>query len=186
MVNFILRQVLSRVFTLLQMAVGVDFRGYKIGTIRRRIGRRIILQRQPGLEAYVSLPDHHVIERFSVCELGGGASPLRGMAIGAALASSDLPYAGKWKAQKGSTSPAKEIEFVSNGTDGLIVKIISSNAICAAKFDGGDYPAPGPQAPDGYTLAIKKAGPRAFEMVQKLRGKALYTSLFSVSEDGKT
>jgi hypothetical protein len=35
-------------------------------------------------------------------------------------------------------------------------------------------------------LAIKKTGPRAFEMVQKLRGKTLYTSLFSVSEEGKT
>lgn len=51
---------LSRIFTLLQMVVGVDFRGYKIGTIRRRIGRRIILQRLPGLEAYVSfLESHH-------------------------------------------------------------------------------------------------------------------------------
>lgn len=109
-----------------------------------------------------------------------------GLAIGAALASSDLPYVGKWKAQKGSAGPAKEIEFAPNGTDGLTVKIICSNAICEAKFDGGDYPATGPQVPDGYTLAIKKTGPRAFEMVQKLRGKTLYTSLFSVSEEGKT
>ena len=108
-----------------------------------------------------------------------------GMATAAALASADLPYAGKWKAQKGSASPAKEIEFVPNGTDGLTVKIISSNASCEAKFDGADYPATGPNVPAGYTLAIKKEGPRAFEMVQKLRGKALYTSLFSVSEDGK-
>jgi hypothetical protein len=103
----------------------------------------------------------------------------------AALAFADLPYAGKWKARKGSASPAKEIEFLSQGTDGLTVKIISSNAICEAKFDGADYPATGPNVPDGYTLAIRKAGPRAFEMVQKLKGKALYTSIFSVSEDGK-
>jgi hypothetical protein len=108
-----------------------------------------------------------------------------GLAIGAAPASSQLPYVGKWKAHKGSAGPAKEIEFAPNGTDGLTVKIISSNAICEAKFDGGDYPATGPQVPDGYTLAIKKAGPRAFEMVQKLRGKALYRSVFSVSDDGK-
>ncbi len=109
-----------------------------------------------------------------------------GLTITAVLAASQLPYAGKWKAQKGSASPAKEIEFVPNGTDGLTVKIISSNAICEAKFDGGDYAATGPQVPDGYTLAIKRAGPRAFEMVQKLKGRALYTSLFSVSEDGQT
>lgn len=106
--------------------------------------------------------------------------------VAAALAFADLPYAGKWKAQKGSASPAKEIEFVANGADGLTVKIISSNAICEAKFDGADYPATGPNVPDGYTLAIKKAGRLAFEMVQKLKGKALYTSVFSVSEDGKT
>lgn len=66
------------------------------------------------------------------------------------------------------------------------MKIVSSNAICAAKFDGADYPATGPQVPEGYTLAIKHAGPLAFEMVQKLKGKTLYTSVFSVSEDGKT
>jgi hypothetical protein len=109
-----------------------------------------------------------------------------GLAMAAALAAADLPYAGKWKAQQGSAGPAKEIELVPNGTDGLTVKIISSNAVCEAKFDGADYPATGPQVPDGYTLAIKKSGPRAFEMVQKLKGKALYTSLFSVSENGKT
>lgn len=100
--------------------------------------------------------------------------------------SADLPYAGKWKADKSSASPAKEIELAPNGTNGLTVKIISSNAICEAKFDGADYPATGPQVPDGYTLAIRKQGPRAFEMVQKLRGRTLYTSVFSVSQDGKT
>jgi two-component system CheB/CheR fusion protein len=59
---------LSRIFTLLQMAVGVDFRGYKIGTIRRRIGRRIILQRQPGLEAYVSFLEAHRSEVVALYE----------------------------------------------------------------------------------------------------------------------
>lgn len=108
------------------------------------------------------------------------------VAIFAALAADDLPYAGKWKAQKDNASPTKEIGFVPNGADGLTVKIISSSAICEAKFDGADYRATGPQVPDGYTLAIKKVGPRAFEMVQKLKGKVLYTSLFSVSEDGQT
>jgi hypothetical protein len=108
------------------------------------------------------------------------------MAMVAALASNDLPYAGKWIAHKDSAGPAKEIEFLPNGTDGLTVKIISAKAICEAKFDGADYPATGPQVPEGYTLAIKKAGPRAFEMVQKLKGRVLYTSLFSVSENGQT
>ena len=104
----------------------------------------------------------------------------------AAMAVDDMPYVGKWRAQKGSPSPAKEIEFIRNGSDGLTVKILSSNAVCNAKFDGADYPATGPGVPAEYTLAIKKVGPRAFEMVQKLKGKRLYVSLFSVSDDKMT
>jgi hypothetical protein len=108
-----------------------------------------------------------------------------GFAAGA-IAAGELPYAGKWKAHEGSAGPAKEIEFVANGPDGLTVKILSSKAVCEAKWDGADYPATGPEVPADYTLAIKKTGPRAFEMVQKLKGKVLYVSTFSVSEDNTT
>jgi hypothetical protein len=106
----------------------------------------------------------------------------------AALASyaAGLPYAGKWKAQADSASPAKMLEFVQIGETGLTIKIISRNAVCEAKFDGADYPTVGEGVPADYTLAIRKAGPRAFEMVQKLKGKTLYTSTFAVSDDGKT
>jgi two-component system CheB/CheR fusion protein len=45
---------LSRIFALLRTATGVDFRGYKRGTIQRRINRRMILQRHEDLEAYRS------------------------------------------------------------------------------------------------------------------------------------
>jgi two-component system CheB/CheR fusion protein len=45
---------LSRIFTLMRTATGVDFRGYKRGTIQRRIDRRMILQRHQDLEAYRS------------------------------------------------------------------------------------------------------------------------------------
>ncbi|MEO7143019.1 MAG: chemotaxis protein CheB [Bryobacteraceae bacterium] len=61
-------QQLGRIFALLQMAAGVDFRGYKTGTIRRRIGRRIILQRQPGLEAYVAFLEAHHLEITALYE----------------------------------------------------------------------------------------------------------------------
>jgi hypothetical protein len=40
--------------------------------------------------------------------------------------------------------------------------------------------------PPGFTLAVKKTGPRSFEMSEKQNGKALFTSVFSVSANGKT
>ena len=45
---------LNRIFALIRTATGTDFRGYKPGTIRRRINRRMILQRHKDLEAYRS------------------------------------------------------------------------------------------------------------------------------------
>jgi two-component system CheB/CheR fusion protein len=45
---------LSRIFALVRGATGIDFRGYKPGTIRRRINRRMILQHHKNLEAYLS------------------------------------------------------------------------------------------------------------------------------------
>ncbi len=73
-----------------------------------------------------------------------------------------------------------------HGSDGLTVKIAELNAVCEAKFDGKDYPATGPSVPPGYTLAVRKTGVRSFEMTQKMNGKPLYTSTFTVSPDGKT
>ena len=48
------------------------------------------------------------------------------------------------------------------------------------------YPATGPTVPPGYTLAIKKIDERTFELIQKMNSKALYTSTFTASADGKT
>ena len=44
----------------------------------------------------------------------------------------------------------------------------------------------GPTVPAGLTFAIRKTGPRSFEMTQKQNGKALYRSTSTVSVDGKT
>src|SRR5262245_16578523 len=46
--------VLERIFGLLRGATGVDFKKYKLPTIRRRIQRRMLLHRIPDLEHYVS------------------------------------------------------------------------------------------------------------------------------------
>jgi len=45
---------LGRILALVRAATGVDFRGYKRGTIQRRIARRMILQRHHDLGAYRS------------------------------------------------------------------------------------------------------------------------------------
>ena len=52
----------------MRTATGVDFRGYKRGTIRRRITRRMILQRHEDLEAYISDLESNRSELLALCE----------------------------------------------------------------------------------------------------------------------
>ena len=59
---------LSRIFALIRTATSVDFRGYRRGTIRRRITRRIILQRQEDLESYISYLGSNRSELLALCE----------------------------------------------------------------------------------------------------------------------
>jgi two-component system, chemotaxis family, CheB/CheR fusion protein len=59
---------LSRIFALMRTATGVDFRGYKHGTIQRRINRRMILQRHHDLEAYRSVLESSRSELLALCE----------------------------------------------------------------------------------------------------------------------
>ncbi len=93
---------------------------------------------------------------------------------------------GKWKTKNVKSSAPPIIEFAASGQDGLTVRVADFQAICAAKFDGKDYPFTGPTVPAGMTFAVKKTGSRSFEMTQKQNGKALYTDTFAVSADGKT
>lgn len=59
---------LSRIFTLVRTATGVDFRGYKRGTIQRRIHRRMILQRYQDLGAYGSVLEANRSELLALYE----------------------------------------------------------------------------------------------------------------------
>jgi hypothetical protein len=94
--------------------------------------------------------------------------------------------AGKWKTRGVKSSSPKVMQVAMSSDDGLTFKIVDLNIVCDAKFDGKDYPATGPTAAPGFTIAIKKAGPRGFEMTQKHNGKALYQSTMTASADGKT
>jgi two-component system CheB/CheR fusion protein len=59
---------LNRIFELIRAATRVDFRGYRRATIRRRITRRIILQRHEDLEAYISDLESNHTELLALCE----------------------------------------------------------------------------------------------------------------------
>ena len=59
---------LGRIFTVLRAATKVDFRGYKPGSIRRRIARRMILQGYPDLETYVAQLEANAAEVLALYE----------------------------------------------------------------------------------------------------------------------
>jgi two-component system, chemotaxis family, CheB/CheR fusion protein len=59
---------LSRIFALIRSATGIDFRGYKPGTIQRRIHRRMVLQRHKDLEAYRSCLESNRAELHALYE----------------------------------------------------------------------------------------------------------------------
>jgi two-component system CheB/CheR fusion protein len=48
------KESLTPILDLLRSATNVDFTQYKVNTLQRRIGRRMVLQHQEGLEAYAS------------------------------------------------------------------------------------------------------------------------------------
>jgi two-component system CheB/CheR fusion protein len=59
---------LNRLFTSLRTATQVDFKGYKPGTIQRRIARRMVLRRHARLDAYVSYVEANPSEVMALCE----------------------------------------------------------------------------------------------------------------------
>jgi two-component system CheB/CheR fusion protein len=59
---------LGRIFALVRAATGVDFLGYKRGTIQRRIARRMILRRHHDLNAYRSELESNRSELLSLYE----------------------------------------------------------------------------------------------------------------------
>jgi hypothetical protein len=93
---------------------------------------------------------------------------------------------GKWKTNKVSYSGPSLIDIAAYETDGLALRVVDWNTSWNAKFDGEDNPVKGPSVPDGFTIALKRTGPKSFDYVQKLNGKELYKGTNTVSADGKT
>jgi hypothetical protein len=93
---------------------------------------------------------------------------------------------GKWKSSKVSYSAPSLIEMTAFEADGLTWRSVDSGTTSSAKFDGKDNPWKGPNVPDGFTVALKRTGPRSYDYVQKHDGKEVYKGTVTVSADGKT
>ncbi len=93
---------------------------------------------------------------------------------------------GTWKSTEVKNPASGLMEFSAYGSDGLTLNIVDYKATCNAKLDGKDYPATGPTVPAGLTLALTKSGDRSFDMVEKVKGKPVNKSTWTVSDDGKT
>jgi hypothetical protein len=94
--------------------------------------------------------------------------------------------AGKWKSSKVSYNAPSLIEMTAYETDGLTLRIVDTGTTWSARFDGKDNAVKGANVPDGFTMALKRTGPRSFEYVQKRNGKDVYKGTLTVSDDGKT
>ena len=100
--------------------------------------------------------------------------------------SGDSGLFGAWKSKEVKINSPGAMKFTPSTDDGMIWELVDFKATCDAKFDGKDYPATGPTVPAGFTLALKRTGPRSFEFTEKQNGKPLFTGKFTVSEDGRT
>ena len=61
----------------------------------------------------------------------------------------------------------------------------NEGGVCAAKFDGKDYPAKGTMWPAGWTCVVAKSGERAIDLTWKKDGKDMYKSTLAAASSGK-
>lgn len=93
---------------------------------------------------------------------------------------------GTWKTAKVSLGAPSVVELTPFENDGLTLRIVDTGTTWSAKFDGKDNPVKGSTVPEGYTVALRRTGPRSFDYTQKLNGKLISSGSNTVSADGKT
>jgi hypothetical protein len=93
--------------------------------------------------------------------------------------------AGAWKAAKMSTG-AGIVQIDAKGTDGIVLKLADMGATCDGKLDGKPNPTTGAAFPSGWTCTFTKSGANGFTVAFNKDGKAMYSSTFAASADGKT
>jgi hypothetical protein len=93
---------------------------------------------------------------------------------------------GKWKSTKYEDNSPTTSQIDANGDNGIVWHIPEIKAVVNLTFDGKEATPTGPTVPDGLTLSATKIGPRSFEVTEKVKGKVIYHSRYTVSADGNT
>jgi hypothetical protein len=90
---------------------------------------------------------------------------------------------GAWKSTAVKLSSPNELTIQVAGLDRLIFKIAAMKATCEANFDGREVAVDGPDIPSGLRLSLNRVGPYSFKLTQKLNGKLISSSVYSVTKD---
>jgi hypothetical protein len=93
---------------------------------------------------------------------------------------------GSWKSTEVKLSSPNELIMQEAGLDQLILKIPALNASGEVNFDGKEVAFQGPDIPPGFRVGLTRTGPYSFRLVQKLNGTVISSSVYTVSDDGKT
>ncbi len=101
-------------------------------------------------------------------------------------ASAGAGLGGEWKTTAVKMGNPQTFTIKIGADDQMTWDIPAMKATWKGKTDGTEAPAVGPTVPETLTLAVTRSGPRTISMVEKLKGKTLYTATYTVSEDGKT
>jgi hypothetical protein len=92
---------------------------------------------------------------------------------------------GAWKSTEVKLGSPDDFSIDAYGLGGLVIKIPSLQWTCLATFGGKDAVPTGPTVPPGLTVVLERTGPSSFRLAKKINGNAFYSSLYTVSEDGK-
>jgi hypothetical protein len=93
---------------------------------------------------------------------------------------------GGWKSTSVKLSSPNELTMQESGLDGLILKIAAIKATAVTKMDGKEVPVEGPEIPTGLRLSVTRTGPYKLRIVQKLNGNVVFSSEYTVANDGQT
>ncbi|HLY43240.1 MAG TPA: hypothetical protein VKR52_18660 [Terracidiphilus sp.] len=95
-------------------------------------------------------------------------------------------FAGTWDSTTEQVNSTFEIEIAPFGDDGLSFITPAQKMTQNLKFDGKDYPATGPNLPDGFGVSGRRIDSRSLDLRSSIQGKVLYTQHVEVSPDQRT
>jgi hypothetical protein len=93
---------------------------------------------------------------------------------------------GAWKSTEVKISAPGTFQIAAPGPNALTFSSPEYQFLCKAQLDGKDYPATGPTVPEGFSMSVKRIGPRQIEYVDKYKGKPIREGVMAVSADGRT